>query len=63
MAGVEPEEEGSSLARDMSIVNVHILPVLGDVPIGDVTPADVQRLVNAWSTRLGARSVRATVPS
>ncbi len=53
-----PRKKGSSLARDKSIVNVHILPLLGRYPIGDVTPADVQRVVNTWSTRLGARSVR-----
>jgi Phage integrase, N-terminal SAM-like domain len=49
---------GSTLARDTSVVNVHILPLLGKYSIGHVTPADVQRLVNTWSTRLGARSVR-----
>ena len=53
-----PRKKGSSLARDRSITSVHILPLLGKYPIGDVTPADVQRLVNTWSTRLGARSVR-----
>jgi integrase len=53
-----PRKKGSSLARDKSIVKVHILPLLGKYPIGDVTPADVQRVVNTWSTRLGARSVR-----
>ena len=53
-----PRKKGSSLARDTSITSVHILPLLGKYPIGDVTPADVQRLVNTWSTRLGARSVR-----
>ncbi len=53
-----PRKKGSTLARDASVVNVHILPLLGKYSIGDVTPADVQRLVNAWSTKLGARSVR-----
>ena len=53
-----PGKKGSSLARDTSIVNVHIVPFLGRYPIGDVTPADVQRLVNTWSSQLGARTVR-----
>jgi len=53
-----PRKKGSTRARDTSVVNVYILPLLGKYPIGDVTPADVQRLVNTWSTRLGARSIR-----
>ena len=30
-------------------MKVQILPLLGKYPIGDVTPADVQRVVNTWS--------------
>jgi integrase len=38
-----------SVARDHSILNNHILPTLGSKPIGSVTRADVQHLVNSWS--------------
>jgi len=52
-----PRKKGSSLAGQIDREGPHP-PLLGKCPIGDVTPADVQRVVNTWSTRLGARSVR-----
>lgn len=39
-----------SLARDRSILDNHILPVLGPKPVGSVTRGDVQRLVTGWTT-------------
>ncbi len=53
-----PRKKGSSVARDTSIVTNHIVPALGPYSVGQITPADVQRLVNHWSTKLGARTVR-----
>ncbi|HSH58810.1 MAG TPA: hypothetical protein VK988_04045, partial [Acidimicrobiales bacterium] len=44
-----PGKRASGLARDESIVRVHLLPSLDDRPIGAVTPRDVQGLVLAWS--------------
>jgi integrase len=38
-----------SLARDRSILDNHILPVLGSKRVGSVTRADVQQLVNNWA--------------
>src|SRR5262245_55638063 len=35
-----------SIARDQSILDNHILPALGSKPVGSVTRADVQQLVN-----------------
>jgi integrase len=53
-----PSKKESSLARDQSVVNGHLIPALGDVPIGQITQADVQRLVNTWATHLAPRTVR-----
>lgn len=54
----QPGKKGSSIARDQSIIDNHLVPALGDTPIGQLTPADVQRLVRVWATTLGARTVR-----
>jgi integrase len=56
--GSNPGKKGSSLARDTGIVDNHIVPAIGKSPVGQVTPADVQRLVNEWSMQLGPRTVR-----
>jgi integrase len=53
-----PGKKESSLARDRSILDVHILPYLGDCHVDQLMPADVQRLVNEWSVRLEPRTVR-----
>jgi len=53
-----PAKKGSTLARDTSIVENHIVPALGRSPVGQITQADVQRLVNTWAQRLGGRTVR-----
>lgn len=43
-------KRSGSVARDQSILANHILPVLGDRTVGSVSRADVQQLVNAWTT-------------
>ncbi len=53
-----PAKRPSALARDESIVRVHLQPVLGDKRIASITPADVQRLVNTWATTQAPRTVR-----
>ncbi len=53
-----PGKKPSSLARDRSTLDVHILPELGDWAVGQIAPADVQRLVRTWSSKLAPRSVR-----
>ena len=42
-------KRASSLARDRSILRVHVLPVFGKKAIGSVSRADLQRLVNSWA--------------
>ena len=43
--------------RDRSILDNHILPVFGGRPVGSVTRADVQQLVNDWSSRFSPATV------
>lgn len=52
-----PAKRPSSQARDESALRTHILPALGDRPIGSLTPSDVQRCVNDWAESLAPRSV------
>jgi integrase len=52
-----PGKRASSLARDESVLRLHILPVLGGSSLAAVTPSDIQRLVNAWSSRSAPRTV------
>jgi integrase len=47
---VNTRKRPGSIARDISILEDHILPVLGSKAVGSVTRADVQQLVNTWST-------------
>ena len=42
-------KRASSLARDRSILRVHVLPVFGKKAIGSVSRADLQRIVNSWA--------------
>lgn len=44
--------------RDDSALRVHILPALGERPVGSLTPTDIQRCVNDWTQKLAPRSVR-----
>jgi integrase len=53
-----PFKRPSSRARDESALRTHILPALGDRPIGSLTPSDIQQCVNDWSQKLAPRSVR-----
>jgi integrase len=52
-----PGKRAGSLARDESILGVHILPVLGHKAVGAVTRSDVQRLVNEWAVRYAPSTV------
>jgi integrase len=54
----DPTKRGSGLARDESIVRNHLLPAIGDRPLGSLTPRDVQNLVTSWSRQAAPRSVR-----
>jgi integrase len=52
-----PGKRGGSKDRDEQVVNDHIVPVLGDRPVGSLTPADVQGAVNRWAKSRAARTV------
>jgi len=41
-----PGKRGGSQDRDEQVVTRHIVPLLGDRPVGSQTPADVQAVVN-----------------
>ncbi|MFZ6005377.1 MAG: tyrosine-type recombinase/integrase [Actinomycetota bacterium] len=43
-----PSKRPSTLARDDVTLRIHLLPPLGNRPIGQVTPAEVQALVKHW---------------
>jgi integrase len=54
----DPSKRPSSLARDESVVRIHLLPTLGKRRLASITPWDVQRLVNAWTKSSSPRTVR-----
>jgi integrase len=56
--GSNPAKRDGSWQRDEIAIRRHIVPVLGDRPIGSLTPADVQALVNRWSAVRAPRTVR-----
>ena len=52
-----PRKRASSRARDESILDSGILPILGNRKIVSVTRHDVQALVDDWATRLAPSTV------
>jgi integrase len=54
----DPTKRGSGLARDESIVRNHLLPAIGDRPLGSLTPRDVQMLVGSWFKTLAPKTVK-----
>ena len=52
-----PGKRGGSQDRDEQVVRGHIEPALGERPIGSLTPADVQAVVNGWAKVRAARTV------
>lgn len=55
-----PGKRASTYERDEIALRVHIVPAIGDSPIGAITPADVQQLVNRWSGSMAPRTTRRT---
>jgi integrase len=53
-----PGKRGGSRDRDGQVVAGHIVPALGDRPVGSLTPADVQAAVNRWTAARAPRTVR-----
>ncbi|HLI00659.1 MAG TPA: tyrosine-type recombinase/integrase [Acidimicrobiales bacterium] len=52
-----PAKRGSSRALDEAILRNHVLPALGGRPVGSITRADVQGLVNRWAAADAASTV------
>jgi integrase len=52
-----PSKKSSTLVRDRTMLATHILPTLGSMPISQVTPVEVQKLVTRWAKTLAARTV------
>jgi integrase len=52
-----PGKRGGTRDRDEQIVRRHIVPALGERPVGSLTPADVQGTVNAWAKARAPRTV------
>ncbi len=53
----DPSKRSSTKARDEAILRIHILPTLGPRRLREVTPPDIQRLVNAWAEEKAPRTV------
>jgi integrase len=56
--GHDPAKRASTLSRDQAIVRLHIRPFIGQRRISEVTPPDVQKLVNGWAQGRMPRTVR-----
>lgn len=52
-----PSKRPSTLARDDVTLRLHLLPALGEKPIGQITSADVRTLVTEWLTKRKPSSV------
>src|SRR5262245_46579091 len=53
-----PGKRSSTLARDRTIIDRHVLPTPGNRAIGATTRTHVQMLVNQWHETLAPRTVR-----
>ncbi|HEY8526999.1 MAG TPA: tyrosine-type recombinase/integrase [Acidimicrobiales bacterium] len=53
-----PGKRDGSWQRDEIAVRRHIVPALGDRPVGGLTPGDVQAAVNRWARERAPRTVR-----
>lgn len=54
----DPAKRSSTRARDRSVLRTHFLPMLGNRPLGSITPPDIRRVVEAMNARLAPRTVR-----
>lgn len=54
----DPAKRSSTLSRDEAILRLHVLPSFGERRTGEVTPPDVQGLVNRWAKAQAPRTVR-----
>ena len=54
----DPGKSPSALARDETILRVHLLPTLAVRPLAAITPRDVQALITNWAAHAKPRTVR-----
>jgi integrase len=54
-------KRSTTMARDRNVYKNHIEPSLGNMPIGRITPLDVQRSVEAMAKTLAPATVRTNV--
>jgi integrase len=52
-----PNKAGSTLRRDRSILENHIYPLIGDLPLISITRAEIQSATNRWITEVSPGSV------
>ena len=52
-----PGKRPSTRARDEIVLRLHVLPAVGATPVGELTPARIQQLVNGWAERYAPRTV------
>lgn len=52
-----PHKRPTTAATDRFALETHVIPKLGDKPIGSVTPPHLQSLVNEWASKLSPRTV------
>jgi integrase len=53
----DPSKRSSTKARDETILRIHILPTLGGRRLREVTPSDIQGIVNGWAQTRAPRTV------
>ena len=53
-----PAKRESTLAREEVSLRLHILPTLGALRLDQISPFEIQQLVNEWSRHRAARTVR-----
>jgi len=54
----DPTKRESTTSREELTLRLHVLPAIGGHRIEQVGPADIQRLVNGWSTKHAPRTVK-----
>lgn len=52
------DKRPTTTARDSVVLKTHFLPDLGPIPLGAITPHDIQRIVNRMKRKLQPATVR-----
>jgi integrase len=51
-------KRATTLARDKTVINIHLVPVLGDMAMKDITPMKIRALVTSWTKTMAPATVR-----